>query len=111
MSNKLRGNSLDDKVRYARPDLHGETEHHAKHIVDDGPDEDGQILCSLSRSSVTVFHPQLKPVTYGFKTQLLSDIDNQQSRQKQPDAGLGNVLCRLLSQKIELSRDNTIEDG
>ena len=44
---KLRGNSVDDKVRYARRDLHCETKHHAKHIVDDGPDEDSQILGSL----------------------------------------------------------------
>lgn len=47
---KLRGKSVHDKVQYARRHLHCETEHHAKHIVDDGPNENRQILRPLAPS-------------------------------------------------------------
>jgi hypothetical protein len=73
-------NSVHDRVQHARRDSHCKTEHHAKHIVDDGPDEYRQVLCSLSHSCQLSLLPRFWSDTHRFETQLLSDIDNQQSR-------------------------------
>jgi hypothetical protein len=45
---KLRGKSVHDKVQYARRHSHCKTEHHAKHIVDNGPNEHRKVLHALS---------------------------------------------------------------